>query len=303
MPYRVATFCFWLVSLVITQGALAQEAKPPLDEASGFDCVITPSERVQIGSPVPGVLEAVLVERSDRVADGQIVAVLDSALERANLELAAAKAKLETEVRLRRATLGFDRRTEQRLASLHATKLASSQDKDRAERDAVLGAWQLRLAKDNLMIREMELKRAEAAVERRQIRSPIDGVVVTRHRSGGEYVEDAPVLDVVRLDPLHVEAIVPMRLFGQIRAGMAAEITPEFGREEAHAATVVLTDPMGDAASGTFGVRLELPNPDHRLPAGLKCRVQFSAEAARLSAVEDPGTPPGQSIFSEALFR
>jgi hypothetical protein len=30
-----------------------------------------------------------------------------------------------------------------------------------------------------------------------------------------------------------------------------------------------------DAASGTLGVRLELPNPGYRLPAGLKCKVRF----------------------------
>jgi hypothetical protein len=28
---------------------------------------------------------------------------------------------------------------------------------------------------------------------------------------------------------------------------------------------------------GTFGIRLALPNPDYRRPAGLKCRVRFNA--------------------------
>ena len=32
------------------------------------------------------------------------------------------------------------------------------------------------------------------------------------------------------------------------------------------------------AASGTFGIRLQLPNPDYRLPAGLKCKVIFPAK-------------------------
>jgi multidrug efflux pump subunit AcrA (membrane-fusion protein) len=38
---------------------------------------------------------------------------------------------------------------------------------------------------------------------------------------------------------------------------------------------VIVVDPVVDAASGTFGVRLELPNPEHAIPAGLKCRVRF----------------------------
>ncbi len=40
-------------------------------------------------------------------------------------------------------------------------------------------------------------------------------------------------------------------------------------------AEVGVVDKVVDAASGTFGVRLELPNPDTSLPAGLKCRVRF----------------------------
>jgi hypothetical protein len=38
---------------------------------------------------------------------------------------------------------------------------------------------------------------------------------------------------------------------------------------------VTVVDRVVDAASSTFGVRLELANPDYRLPAGLKCRVRF----------------------------
>lgn len=43
----------------------------------------------------------------------------------------------------------------------------------------------------------------------------------------------------------------------------------------ASAATVTVVDRVIDAAIGTFGVRLSLPNPDYRLPAGLRCQVRF----------------------------
>ncbi|MFB3111528.1 MAG: efflux RND transporter periplasmic adaptor subunit, partial [Gemmatimonadales bacterium] len=33
-----------------------------------------------------------------------------------------------------------------------------------------------------------------------------------------------------------------------------------------------------DSASGTFGVRLELPNPDHSIPGGVHCQIQFLDE-------------------------
>jgi membrane fusion protein (multidrug efflux system) len=38
---------------------------------------------------------------------------------------------------------------------------------------------------------------------------------------------------------------------------------------------VVIVDRVIDAASGTIGVRLKLPNPDYHIPAGLKCTVAF----------------------------
>jgi multidrug efflux pump subunit AcrA (membrane-fusion protein) len=40
-------------------------------------------------------------------------------------------------------------------------------------------------------------------------------------------------------------------------------------------AKVVVVDKVIDAASGTLGIRLQLPNPDNKIPAGIKCSVQF----------------------------
>jgi multidrug efflux pump subunit AcrA (membrane-fusion protein) len=48
--------------------------------------------------------------------------------------------------------------------------------------------------------------------------------------------------------------------------------TPVGGELEAK---VMVVDSLIDAASGTFGVRLELPNPGRRIPAGLRCRIEF----------------------------
>ena len=49
---------------------------------------------------------------------------------------------------------------------------------------------------------------------------------------------------------------------------------------------MVLVDPMGDAGSGTFGARLSLPNPDHLIPAGMKCRVELKAKGPVLSDLQ-----------------
>jgi RND family efflux transporter MFP subunit len=269
-----------LLALGLANAALAQDAP------TAFDCVVMPSQTVELGSPVPGQLAEVLVDRSDKVAAGQVLASLESSVERATLAVARFKAETDTELHLREAALAIDLRTEERLSSLVATKVASAQERDRAAREARLSQWRTRQAKDDLKLYALEQARAQAALDRRKIRSPIDGVVVARLRNAGEYIEDQPLLRIVQLDPLHIEAIVPMRLFGKVQPGMQAVVVPEFEGAASHEATVDLVDPMGDAGSGTFGVRLVLPNPGQVIPAGLKCRVQLELDGPVLSRLK-----------------
>ena len=60
---------------------------------------------------------------------------------------------------------------------------------------------------------------------------------------------------------------------------MRAEVRLESQESRKYSAYVIIVDRVIDAASGTFGVRLELPNPDYRVPAGLMCKVVFPALA------------------------
>ena len=78
-----------------------------------------------------------------------------------------------------------------------------------------------------------------------------------------------------RINPLNVEVIVPVQHIGSIKKGMRAKVRPEKPVGGVYTGKVVIVDSIIDAASGTFGVRVELPNPSLKLPAGLKCHVRF----------------------------
>ena len=246
------------------------------EQTQGFDCIVTPSQTVNLGSPVPGQLVEVLVDRSERVTAGQIVASLDSRLENASLAIATHRAETNTEMNLRKDAFNTDLKTEKRLTSLEASDVASKHERDRARRDAKLAGWRVQQARDDLITYQLEKVRAEVNLDRRRIRSPIDGLVVARLHEPGEYIDSQPILKIVKLDPLYVEAILPMRLFGQVRAGMTASVYSEHSDDQALDATVDVVDPMGDAGSGTFGARLLLSNPEGDIPAGVKCRVQLN---------------------------
>jgi multidrug efflux pump subunit AcrA (membrane-fusion protein) len=85
------------------------------------------------------------------------------------------------------------------------------------------------------------------------------------------------VFTLAQLDPLRVEVYLPVALHGRIRPGMAGEVMPELPEATPVAARVAVVDPVMDAASGTFGVRLALPNADRALPAGIRCQVRFAS--------------------------
>jgi multidrug resistance efflux pump len=122
---------------------------------------------------------------------------------------------------------------------------------------------------------EAEHKHAAEIVKRLTIHSPINGVVVDRLLSPGEYVETTPILKVAEIDSLNVEVILPSSYYRSIKVGTKATVIPENPVGGQYTATVSVIDRVSDAASGTFGVRLKLPNPRFKIPAGIRCKVLF----------------------------
>ena len=101
-----------------------------------------------------------------------------------------------------------------------------------------------------------------------------------RFLTGGEFAQAQPILTLAQLDPLHVEVVLPVSVYGTIEAGAPAEVRPADPVGGVYEARVKLVEQVIDAASATFGVRLELPNADYVLPAGLECRVRFLESGA-----------------------
>ncbi len=133
-----------------------------------------------------------------------------------------------------------------------------------------------RLTNDRLA--DMELRKSTAEIARRTIRSPIPGVVMERSLSTGEFAKQDPILKIAQLDPLRVEAYAPVSMLGKIVVGAEAQVLPQAPVNGNYLAKVTVVDRVIDAASGTFGIRLELPNPNFQLSAGLKCKLRFAKE-------------------------
>lgn len=247
------------VEKLLSQPLVPVDAQPLATERSGRaelpeqDCLLTPSVDAHIASPVVGVIDQVLVERGDIVKRGEALVKLRSEVEQATLRLNKVQAE-------------YGERTIERNIGLYERKLISEQEKD----EIVV----------NNRVYGYEMAQTRAMLDQKTIRSPINGVVVDTFLDPGEYVGEEAILRVVQLDPLYVEAVLPARYFGTVRIGNDARITLNEPLNSSHQAKVKIVDRILDAASGTFGVRLVLSNPDYKLPAGLKCAISFGHETA-----------------------
>ncbi len=275
MHYRGLTAGFLFV--LVTTAPFAVLAQDHQVTDAGFECLIQPMIVLKLGTPVPGVIHEVLVDRGAEVKKGDVVARLESGVETAAVELAKARADNYTSVEAARARLEFLERKSDRMARLRKGDNVALSTADEASTAARVAESELHEAEINLNLAKLDLERASEVLKQRTIRSPIDGVVVERSLGPGEYIfEQAHLLTVSQIDPLRVEVYVPLSQFGKINTGMKAEVFPEEPVGGKYSAVVTIVDKVFDAASGTIGVRLELPNPDHKLPAGLRCHVRFA---------------------------
>jgi len=293
--------------LALATGSTSVQANNPSHDFSqlpDMDCIVEPSQIVELGSSVPGVLNSTLVERNDFVNEGDVVAELDSRVERATLELADARARMDTSLNLRRENAAFGQRTKKRNQELFKESTISEQDMDKVETETFIAQLQAKQEEDNKRIAELEAERAQQALNQRIIKSPINGVVTEKYKSVGEYVEAEPVYRIANLDPLHVELIVPTEYLGAIERGMKAQISLQLDShaDQSYIAVVRSVDRVADAASGTFGVLLVMPNSGLRIPSGVRCNLAFEPDTPVLTdSTSDTTDRPAAAARSASI--
>jgi len=272
----------WRLGLALGLGV----AGPAAAVGADFDCLVQARETVAISSPVPGYIERVAVDRGDLVRGSMVIVQLEASLERAAVAVARARVEQESAMLSAKVRLDFGVRRYDRTIDMYKKELVPLKEMDEAETAKILAEHGVLEVRENMRVAQLELERAEAALALRTIRSPFTGIVTDRLLSPGELVDKAPILKLARIDPLRVEVFVPVAMLGRIGVGSRATVIPEAPLNTPLEASVTVVDRVVDAASGTFGVRLEMPNPDNRLPAGLKCKARFGASGRE---AERPG--------------
>ena len=264
--------------------ASKKKEQPPLEFAAA-DVVKLQPKRLAVELALPGSVQAisqatvraklsaevrrVLVREGDRVAVGQTVAEFDTAQLRA--QLAERTATYESA----KAQLATTERTRQANAQLVKQNFISQNAFDTAD-----SAYQAQLAA--VAAARAQLEQTQILMGDAVVRAPIAGTVAKRNVQSGEKVAfDAPLLAIVDLSQLEVQAQVPVSDVAQLSTGMPAQVEIEGIAGRKFAGRVERINPSTEPGTRTINIYVSLPNEDSLLRAGMFARVALvtSAEA------------------------
>jgi len=257
---------------VVHSRTMASDDAP---SSAGVAAITKPSKDVALSFIQPGRIAEVLVKEGDLVKAGQPLIQQDDAIERAQLAQLEAQSQDTTQVEAARATLDQKRVDLKRLVWAAERGSATELEVEHAKLDVTIAELSLKLAQfqheqDKRKYDEMKIR-----VDKMRMLSPIDGRVEKINYEPGESVDiRAEVLRVVQINPLWIEAPVPLAEARTLKNGRVA--TVRFPGSDGHNAEgkVVHVATVADAASETLTIRIEVPNDSGR-PAGEHVRVFF----------------------------
>lgn len=260
-------------------------ATPPgLDAARPTDCLIEPSQIVRVNSGVEGVIQNIYVDRGDDVQRGQVVAQLYTDVERAAAAAAQARASNPHTERAAASRAAYLATVSQR--SDQVSQYLARDVVDEARANAQSAAEERKAAAEDQRVARLEYVQAQRVIGQKTVRSPVNGIVTERRMAPGEYrgADATHILTIAQVDPLNVEVFAPIAQLDAVQVGDEVSIFPEAPVGGKYRARIKVIDRVFDAASGTFGMRLELPNPGNKLPAGLRCRLEIDRKPASITA-------------------
>lgn len=290
------------------EDAAKKSERPPL-EFTQRDVVSLQPKRLSVEVTVPGSVQAVsqatvraklsaeikrvLVREGDRVTAGQAIAEFDTAHLRA--QMAERKATLESS----RAQLAMADRTRQANAQLVKQNFISQNAFDTAD-----SAHQVQLAA--VATAQAQLELVQLSMTDAVVRAPISGTVSKRHVQPGEKVSfDAPLLSIVDLAQLEVQAQMPISDVTQIRKGMPTHVDVEGVDGRKFEGRVERINPSAEPGTRTINIYVSLANEDSLLKTGMFARVlltispEVEVPALPLSAVRTDAAQPFVWVVSD----
>jgi RND family efflux transporter MFP subunit len=257
--------------------------------AGGTEGFTEPYRKIDIGPSEPGLLAQVAVHEGDVVQAGQIVGTLECDVLQVSLEIAKAAMQSQGRIDSALAERDLHQARVEKLTQLLAAGHANREEVDRAKTELAVAEGNLQTAKDQQTVDKLEYKKTAAMIERRKLRSPIDGVVTRIYKDEQELVAgNAPtVLTVVQLNPLRVTFSVPTAQGLALKAGQSLPLVfPETSAKVT--GKVEFVSPVTEAESGTVRVKVLIDNPGGAYRSGIRCALEQKDDGKQVAAEPQP---------------
>lgn len=297
-PWKKRKHLLWAGAAVLLVGGCFWLMKPPSQGAKGQPYVtgnvhrgdlslsitatgkLKPTDQITVGSEISGLVEEVYVDVNDHVTKGQPVAQIDTTklklvVQNSQASLASAKAQValaEASVKQKEADLA----RAQELRRVSDGKFPSQADYDLAEANADTARATLLSAQAAETGAEASLRVSQNDLEKTTIRSPVDGLVLTRSVDPGQTVAasfNAPELFVIaeKLERMKLEITVAEADIGRVVPGLSATFTVDAWPERVYHATVKRVSYGSTVTNNvvTYETELEVSNDDLSLRAGM----------------------------------
>ena len=232
-----------------------------------------PYRSIEIAASETGTISKLAVKEGDKIKAGSLLASLNEEVLAASLAVAKESTESAGALKSAMAELQMQQDRSSKLIGLFQRRHASQTELDRAQSQLEIASAKVESVQDDIRIKKLEMRRIEAQLEQRRVRTPIDGVVTEIFKDEGEFVSpsDPRVMTVVQLDPLRVVFSVPQEETKRLKVD---EVVPVIIDGQEVDGKVEFVSPTGDAQSGTSRVKIRINNSDLDLASGQACYLK-----------------------------
>ena len=238
---------------------------------------------VTVGSQISGQVTDVLVDYNSEVKKGEVLARIDPStyeaqIEQGNAQIANAQASLkQAQATLANAELDYTRK-----ADLGRQRLVAQSDGDRARAARDQARAQVNAAQASIRQQTASTQTTRVNLDRTVIRSPVDGVVLTRTIEPGQTVAaslQAPELFTIAedLSKMKIELAVDEADIGQVKVGQAVSFTVDAFADRQFRGQVQQVRLSATTTSNvvTYPVVVSVDNSDGTLLPGLTVNAEI----------------------------
>jgi RND family efflux transporter MFP subunit len=243
----------------------------PIKEVREFTGTVYPVYQYIISPKVSGRVTEITKRIGDWVNKGEVIARLDDAeYQQAVLEAQANLKISKASINESESQFELAKQELERARSLQEKGIASSSELDSASTSYEAQKSRLELARAQVQQREAALKSAEIRMDYTVLYATDPGFVGERYVDEGSLLSpNSPLVLVVGIDSVIVQATIIEKDYGRIKIGQSAEIVVDAFPETTFTGTVARIAPVLEEASRVAKMEVEVENKDHLLKPGM----------------------------------